>query len=416
MGCIILGGGLLCIPILPHIINGEVPDAVNVYILFIISLVNTVIGYFLFAYRSSLFIANQRKDITEKINIIIELALNGSKILILILTKNYYLFCILQPVYTVVNCLTVWIMSKKLYPQYKCEGTILREERKSIFSRVTGLAINKLCGVVSNSFDSIIISSFLGITVLGQYNNYFVIQNAIGLLLYIITVSATSSIGNSLVCETKEKNFKDFNTLQIGFVTILGWASICLACLAQPFVKIWLGEELMFDDSIVIIEAVYLYSIISSAVFMTYREAAGIWEHDRIRPFVEAGLNLAINIWLVQWIGIVGVLISTIITMGIIRVIWGSYYLFKELFTEYSHGRYLLRQLYYFIVTAGAGTITYLVVGYIDIEGIPGLVIKGLVCGILAMILLVAAYFKTAEFKGVISLAKGVLHRQKGAK
>ncbi|MBR4341836.1 MAG: oligosaccharide flippase family protein [Lachnospiraceae bacterium] len=412
IGGIVFAGGMLCLPLLPKIVNGEVPNGISIYILFVISLVNSVIGYFLFAYRSSVIIAHQRKDITEKINILIEIALNCSKVLILLVTKNYYLFCILQPVYTIINCLLVAGASKRFFPQYKCEGTISKKEKKSIFTRVIGLAIHKFCNVVSRSFDNVIISWFLGIYILGKYNNYFVITNAVGLFIYIITVSVSSSVGNSLVCETKEKNFRDFNIIQLGFDMCLGWASICLVCLTQPFVKIWIGEELMFEDRTVIIFAVYLYAVVSSEVFMTYREAAGIWKHDRVRPFVEAGLNLLLNIVLVKIIGVDGVLISTIITMGIIRVIWGSYYLFKELFTGYSHVKYLLKQLLYLVITVIIGVITYIICSYINIEGIPGLLVKGVVCSFISIGLYLAVFFKTDEFKSLLNLAKGILKRK----
>ena len=228
VGGIILLGGLMCIFILPYIIRGDIPDGINIYILFIICLTNTVISYFLFAYRTSIFFANQRKDIIDKINTFIETALNISKIIILLIFENYYLFCVLQPVYTALSSFLVFILSKKMYPAYKCKGVVSKKEKKQIYSKVFGLSVNKLCSVISLSFDSIIISSFLGLTILGMYNNYFIITNALMAFLYIITTSAASSIGNSMVCENLEKNYDDFNTFQFGFAIITGWASICL--------------------------------------------------------------------------------------------------------------------------------------------------------------------------------------------
>ena len=409
IGSIVFCGGLICMPLFPVIISGEVPSELNVYILFIISLVNCVAEYLLFAYKSALLIAYQRKDIIEKINIFIELLLNILKIAVLLITKNYYLFCIVMPFCTIINSILVEIISKKKYPNIGPKGIISKEEKKPIYQRVIGLSIHKFCNVICNSFDSIVISSILGIMILGQYNNYFVITNALTMLLCIITGSASSSIGNSLVSETKEKNYRDYNILQFGFSTALGWASICLACLIQPFIKLWVGKELMFDDPTAITFAFYLYALVSSAVFMTYREAAGIWDRDRVRPFFEAGFNLMLNIILAKTIGVAGVLISTIITTGIIRVIWGSYYLFKELFTEYSYFKYLLKQLLYLSITVVIGVIAYYVCSLITLEGIWGFVVKGATCASLSIFLYVIVYFKTAEFRGLMGLVKGML-------
>ena len=38
IGCIIIGIGLVCIPLLPVIIEGDVPDGINIYILFVLNL------------------------------------------------------------------------------------------------------------------------------------------------------------------------------------------------------------------------------------------------------------------------------------------------------------------------------------------------------------------------------------------
>lgn len=412
IGTVILCGGLACIPILPKIIKGDVPDGLNIYILFIISLTHTVVSYFMFAYRSALLVASQRKDILEKVNTLIEIALNVSKILVLLLTGNYYLFCIMAPVCAVISNFIVWILSKKMYPDYKCVGTISKSEKKSIFARVLGLSINKLCGVISNSFDSVIISSFLGLTILGQYNNYFVITNAVMFMLYIISVSATSSIGNSMVCESLEKNYTDFTTFQFGFSMLSGWAAVCLLCLIQPFITVWVGADLLFDDGTSVVFSVYMYAIVMSSLFMTYREAAGIWAHDRIRPFVEGGLNLILNIILVKWIGVSGVMLSTILTMGIIKTVWGSWYLFKEYFKGYSHVGYLLHLLLYTVVAAIAGAVTYFVCSFINMNGIPELIVKALICIVIPSIVFTACFFKTGEFKRCLALAKSLVKRK----
>ncbi len=412
IGTIILSVGLLCIPFLSFFIEGEVPEGISIYILFVISLVNSVISYFLFAYRSALLIANQRQDIVDKINIFIEITMNISKILVLLVTEDYYLFCVLQPIYTVINCILVWRISKKRYPQYKCEGIIPKSEKKLIFSRVIGVSINKLCFVLSNSFDSVIISSFMGLAILGQYNNYFVIANAVMFFMQIISRSAISSIGNSIVCEPVEKNYEDFCSFQFVFNMIMGWAAICIICLNQPFVNFWLGNELMFDDVTAGCFAFYMYAITSSEIFMAYREAAGIWEHDRVRPFVEGILNLILNIVLVQIMGIIGVMLSTIFTMGIIRMIWGSYYLFKEYFIGYSHARYLLKMLHYGIFTAIAGTISFVVCGLIEIDGVFGFFVKMMVCTIIPGMIYLLIYFRSKELRSSYVFFKTIINRK----
>ena len=75
VGTIILTGGLCILPFLDHLVAGDVPDGVSMTWLFAAYLFDTVVGYFLFAYRSSLFLAMQRVDVVSKINMLVSMIL-----------------------------------------------------------------------------------------------------------------------------------------------------------------------------------------------------------------------------------------------------------------------------------------------------------------------------------------------------
>ena len=410
IGSVIVIAGLVCMPFLDNLISGDVPSGINIYILFIISLTNTSVSYFLFSYRTSLLQASQRIDIRDGITMITNFLLNLSKILILVITGDYYLFCIAVPVFTVVNNLLIWIITKRRYPEYKCEGSISKEEKKEIKKRISGLFINKIGDVVCNSFDSIVISGFLGLTILGKFNNYYFVMNALMTLMGIFLASAIPSIGNSIVTETKEKNYRDFSTLQFGFSWFTGWVSICLLCLYQPFIEIWIGKDMLMDTDIVFLFGIYLYFAKSSEVFMAYRQAAGIWAKDRLRPVAEASINLVLNIVLVKYLGVSGVLLSTIFTLGIIHFVWGSYYLFKEYFTEYSQMKYMLTLLYYFIITVGAGILTYYICSLIEFESlIVCIIVRGSICMVIPNIIFFVIFCRRPEFKNIIAIIKGMV-------
>ena len=147
----------------------------------------------------------------------------------------------------------------------------------------------------------------------------------------------------------------------------------------------------------------------AGSVFMTYRSAAGIWAHDKIRPFVEAGINLTLNIVLVHYIGVCGVMISTIITMGIMRTVWGSYYLFKEYFKEYSHLKYLITMGACFLIIIGSGLITYSICGFIDLDGIWELIVRLGVCIVVPGAIYLLCFCKSIVFKRCFGLVKSII-------
>ena len=412
IGSAILVLGLAALPFIPKLIKSDVPDGINVYILFIFSLVNTSVSYFLFSYRTALFQATQRTDINDLIALSVNILLNVAKILVLIFTCNYYLFSVLVPVFTVINNLAVAFVTNRKYPEYKCRGSLDAEEKREILSRVSGLFVNKVCDVVCNSFDSIIISAFLGLELLGKYNNYFYIMNALMTLLGIVITAAVPSMGNSVAKESQEKNFSDFSALQLGFIWLTGWASATMLCLFQPFMTVWgkwAGKDMMLDMSVPILLTVYLYSFKSAEVFMSYRQACGIWAHDKVRPVFEALLNLVLNIVFVKLWGLPGVIVSTILTLGIIRMVWGSYYLFHEYFTEYSHGRYLLKMLYFAAVTFAACLLTFFVCELVPVEGMMIIPVRAVICIVIPNLLFLIAYSGMKEFKNMLGIIKGVL-------
>ncbi len=412
VGIVLVIMGALCVPFLDKLIKGDIPDGLNIYILFIISLANTSISYFLFSYRTSILQASQRIDIRDGIGMITGTILNISKILILVFTRNYYLFCVIVPVFTIINNIVIWYVTKKKYPEFVCSGSISGEEKREIKKRIIGLFVNRICEVVCNSFDSIVISGFLGLTILGKYNNYYYVMNALMTILGIIIYSTVPSIGNSIATETKEKNFNDFNVIQFGFSWLNGWACICLVCLYQPFIEVWVGKEMLLDIKIVFLFGIYMYLVKSSEVFTAFRQAAGIWAKDKVRPILEAVVNLVFNIVLVKTLGVSGVIISTIITLGLIHIVWGSYYLFKEFFVGYSHLSYLLKLLYYFVLTIGAASLTYYLCTLIDLSGIACILVRGIVCIIVPNIIYLCGLAWQPEFKKILSLIKNMLFRR----
>ena len=75
IGIIVLGIGLMLIPFLRQLIKGTWPQNINIYVLYIIYLLNTVFSYFIFAYKKALITAYQRNDIISHVNSIVNIAM-----------------------------------------------------------------------------------------------------------------------------------------------------------------------------------------------------------------------------------------------------------------------------------------------------------------------------------------------------
>lgn len=92
IGLTVLLIGLFLVPFLPNLINGSLPPDINLYILYAMNLAATVLSYWLFAYRNSLFIAHQRNDIVSIISTAVNVCMYLLQAISLLTFRNYYLY------------------------------------------------------------------------------------------------------------------------------------------------------------------------------------------------------------------------------------------------------------------------------------------------------------------------------------
>ena len=408
--------GLAVTPFLPLIVKKDLPEGMNLYVLFFINLANTVLSYALFAYRSSLFTADQKYSVNNNIYSIFKIGGTALQVLAIILFKNYYMYSIILPLTTILKNLALYIISNKMYPQYKCEGTVPKEEINNIKKRCAGMFLHKLSFVFRNSLDSIVLSAFLGLALLGKYNTYYYIINAISGIMILVSNSVTASVGNSMVVESKAKNYADFRKLQLLYMGLTSWLTVCLVACTQPFIKLWVGEKMMFTDGIMFVFCIYFFSIHFSRVCHVYRDAAGLWWQDRFRPIVETVVNLVLNILLVKYLGVTGVMLSTIFCIVGIEGTWGTRILFKYYFSEEKMSVYMLKLLWSWLLTAGSGAIVYFICRAIPMQGIPAIIVYGIIGSAVSVVIYILGNVFMPEFKPAVAFALKLIGLNKVAK
>ena len=179
IGVTILFVGIILIPMIPRLINGTYPNDINLYALYLIYLSNTVLSYFLFAYKTSILNAFQRSDIESNLTTLINTGMYIFQIITLIAFRNYYLYIIWLPIATIVINIVRSRIVNKQYPAIRCDGEVSQEVKHDIFKRVGALIGHQLSGTVNCSLDNIVVSAFLGLKVVAQYGNYYYVVSAL---------------------------------------------------------------------------------------------------------------------------------------------------------------------------------------------------------------------------------------------
>lgn len=404
--------GILILPFLPNLINGDWPQNVNIYVIYLIQLLANSISYFLFGYKQSLLVAYQREDINSIINLLTQSGMQIVQILLLVTVKNYYFYVICIPVFTVINNLWIWWFTRRLFPDIRCSGKLEPSDLKSIKKLVIGSFIQKACAVTRNSLDSVCISAFVGLTITGIYNNYFTIFNGVIAVLGIIITSLMGGIGNHVAIKSKVENYEELRKIDFLYMLISGWCTCCLLCLSQPFMKLWMGKAMLLSPLSVLFMCIYFYMLKVGDVRSIYYSTTGMWWEMRYRSIVETIVNLVLNIVLGYYFGINGIILATVISLFFINFLWGASIVFKNYFGLEKLEGYFLYHFKYFCVTLLVCFITWNVIVNIELKNaFADLVVKGIVCVIVPAILYILVYCRTTIFKSTLQMV-----RKKGIK
>ena len=409
IGLVILCLGLIITPFIPRLINGKVPENINIYILYLLNLGATVLSYWLFAYKNSLFMAHQRNDVISKVTIVTNTIMYVLQISLLIILKNYYIYVILLLAMQILNNIIIARKAGVYYPDYKAMGRLDNDKIKKINGSIKDIFYSQLGLIVTTSVDSIVISAFLGLLPLAIYQNYYYILNAIIGFFLIFFQSCRASVGTNLITKSVEENFIDYKFITFIVVGALAFCVSCLLNMYQPFIELWVGQDNMLDYICVILFGIYLLVYELGIMIGVYKDSSGKWHADRFRPLLTALMNLITNIVLVNLIGIYGILISTIISFLCIYIPWLYHRVFIDVFEEKHkrvYGIYLTKKVACLLIIVSINTI---ICHLIHIDNL----VLTLICNLLICLLFTCvlyAYMNKSDIslKRLISILKRI--------
>jgi O-antigen/teichoic acid export membrane protein len=369
IGGVVLICGIAVTPFVPKLIKGDIPADVNIYILYWLNLGATVLSYWMFAYRNSILQAHQRTAVVSKVTIITDTLKYALQLVSLFLFKNFYSYLIAALFTQVLANIVTAVASKILYPLYEPRGRLPKESIKEINGRVKDLFTAKLGGTLLSSGDTIVISAFIGLNMLAVYQNYYYIMSSVISMITTIFDACTAGIGNSIVVESVEKNYRDFE--KFAFMNI--WVSgICICCflnIYQPFMTLWMGGDNLLSRGCVVLLCMYFYLFITNQLMCLYKDAAGMWHEDRFRPLVGSVVNLSLNLALVKYIGIYAIILSTVISYIVVTIPWLTHNLFSVVFKR-SCIQYIKKFIYYSVVVVVGAVTSYWLCGLLPDLGV----------------------------------------------
>ncbi len=360
IGAIILIAGCVVVPILPYIATGYIGDKSNLYFTFVLFLVSVVITYF---YSAKISLINAYKN-----NFVTTIILSSGlllqyvmQILVLRFTHSFVWFLVCAIVAALVQWLITELVARKMHGTIvKNKQAIDKETKKEVVKNAKAVVMHKIGNILVNSADSIIISAFIGVVLLGKYNNYTMIVSSMIGVITLFFSPLTSVIGHTYVQEDKsaiKKYFNFFHTFNfiIGTVFFLGYYAVI-----DNLVTLCFGLNLELTKSISFIITLNYFIQYMRQATLLFRDATGTFYNDRWKPLIEGILNIGLSIGFVYLFGylfgeefaVVGVIVATIITNLAISHIVEPHVLYKYALQDKATHYYIRNYLYILVFTA----------------------------------------------------------------
>ena len=412
IGIIIMALGIILFPFLPYIIKDKA-DLVNINTIYMLYLAQAVISYCFFSYKSAIIGADQKEYKITRLNMVCQIISAVLQCLTLILFHDFMLYISVSIMVTIIKNYISAHMAEKLYHYIKEKNVqeLEKEEKKKIQDNIKGMALYKISSKVLSSTDNIIISAFIGVAMVGKYENYNYFWMVATAVCTMFFNSYTPSIGNLYATESKEKVEDFFRTLNFANFWIYGFFSVLLYILMSPFIDLWFGEKFVLSKVIVILFVTNLATSGLQNAVITYKDACGLFYKGRYRPACSAALNLILSIIFVKYWGVAGVILATIISRFLTTWWFDAWMIYYYIFIK-SPISYYIRYLYHLICIAVACIISQLICNHIIIKLNWGtFFISGIITAIITISVFTVMNLWMDDFYKFIGMIKKLVKR-----
>lgn len=360
IGLVIGAAGLIFAAFIPWIFAREVEGGMSlgiIYAAYFTFLTTTLLSY-LVNYKQNLLVADQKGYAVAKV---FNLCLIAKVLLQMALLKwvgaGYLTWLALEILFGIIFAIWLEAVIRRVYPWLRSSLTLGRgvvRKYREVFAGARRIFAHRIAGFVLVQSDKLVIAQLMSLSMVTFYTNYSIILNRVTSFITGTLQNSYAGVGN-LVAEGDTKKirlvFWQFNAMYFWFGGTIVFAFYHLI---NPFITLWLPPERyeLFSAPVVLMLVGTLFIGIVRQTVQYFLNAYGLY-HDVWAAWTEAGLNIAISIWGCIHYGVAGVVAGTLISTGLIVILWRPYFLYRRGFRQPST-EYWLTLLKYMAIIAGS--------------------------------------------------------------
>lgn len=421
IGVVILVLGLCLLPFLHYLIKdygrlGEI--GLNAELVYILFLGQSVVSYFFFAYRTCIFAADQKMYVTNTVNIITSILTAITQIVILVIWHDFIAYLVIGILYGIISNLVIALLAYKQYPEIfkvKERDKLSKNEVSSMFKDCGALLVYRLSIVVNKSTGNLILSTFIGLAVVGLYSNYLLLYAAVTTLIKQIQQSVQSSLGNLYATASAESKYHFFNVTNFVTMLISGTVAVCLGLFMDDLISLWIGDDYVIAQPFSLIVALEVLTYGMQSNLGQIRNVSGLFKQMWMRPIFSTLATLVFTLILVKHIGVyavpLGILVGRLVIFTADPII-----IFRKCFNGCSsaHSYYFRHLLYLFVLSLIALGLNYFCRIVVPVNGWFSLVVCFCICSIVTPVLFCLVFIRSVECKylseKLIPIIRNVIH------
>lgn len=396
------------LPFLNNLIGGDIPD-VNLYVVYFIYISQTLSTYLFFAYKMTLLKADQREYIISKYGNYVVVFSSLTELAILYFFQSFIGYLLVVVFSNIIKNLLVSRSVDKDYPYLnEYDDKLDKEELKEMFKDFFAAFLYRINNVVVNSTDNLVLSYFVGLNIVGYYSNYVLITRNLKNFLSPSLTSLKASLGSFIAEKSKEESYQIFQMINILTIIMYGGSSIGIFILSNRFIRLWIGTEFTLSLMFVLLLSFDFYIRGMTSFLAQIRNSMGLFQQIKYRPIASMVSNLILSIILVQFYGIEGVILATIISMVFTNMLFDPLVIHTFGF-NIKATKYFLKNAYYILLMSLTGGVAYFLSSFIP-DTFIGLFLTFIMTSLVIVIVFGAGLFWIKEFrllvKRVVSFIK----------
>lgn len=307
-------GALVLALIYPLFIN----DNVNYYSVVMLIIVMSIRGaseFFVVGKYTTLLFADRKAYITSYVQAI---GLILSFILAYLLIKNNANIVLVQLGLSFVFVVRIVLLSMYVNKNYEYLDRKVPPIQSAVKKRRDAF-LHQITGLITLSSQTIILSTFVGLEIASVYAVYNVVFSGLQSISSQTINAVAPFLGRIYALKKADKLIIDFNKVEFIFNMILSFIYSVAAVMIIPFISVYVGGKSDIDYIDYSVAALFLlFSLFNTSRLpaQVMINVAGHFKETRNRAIIEASIALVLQLILVSFWGIYGVLLGTVVALG----------------------------------------------------------------------------------------------------